>query len=379
MIVFPKILFIFILTYILIQRKKFIEWIRLKPEKGLALQPLLWISMLSPLILFFYFGYFVWKDYTISLSYDGFDNFIKISKLPLGILAISLPLSALIIRIHSTHQAAIQIASTYNKYKQDTYYAHKKAFSDSFSSIPNKVLFGFTEKSEYYVDNRLYKKVFPESHIDTGVTICSETYLHNLYEELEILGMKVFTLVHLSTECSDEDNFATVANLVFSQMNKLCNLIYIDIPCEIKERKHFKLRYNTQEIAIKILAKNLNQIVGQTRYLYTYIENISSFSDFSYEIKDPRLKYIVEDSIYWSINEFIIRQKKVVIDRMNNIFEEVENGNKNCYIKKNINISPATNNLFDTFNYPYPRKAYTYTYKNDMNKSYLVIIEPSEC
>ncbi|CAH0537015.1 hypothetical protein [Vibrio marisflavi] len=81
----------------------------LDPEFGLHKQALFWISVLIPVYLFVFTGLCVWRDYYLTFSEQGFAVFLSISKLPLGLLALSLPLGVLVTRIHSTKQTAEQI------------------------------------------------------------------------------------------------------------------------------------------------------------------------------------------------------------------------------------------------------------------------------
>lgn len=83
-----------------------------------------------PVLLFFYFDWFSWKGRSLQWDTTGFDTFINISKFPLTLLALILPLTALVASWHRSIQTAKQIEETQVKNTADLYYAHLKFFID---------------------------------------------------------------------------------------------------------------------------------------------------------------------------------------------------------------------------------------------------------
>ncbi|ENM6580644.1 TPA: hypothetical protein ACPKAL_003244 [Vibrio alginolyticus] len=81
-------------------------------EEELAKQPLFWLSLELPFLYFLSTGYFAWEGYTLNISASGFNTFIKISTLPVGILGLSIPLAVLVSRLHSTKQTASQLGKS---------------------------------------------------------------------------------------------------------------------------------------------------------------------------------------------------------------------------------------------------------------------------
>ncbi|MGM8892084.1 hypothetical protein ACS8FA_14715, partial [Psychrobacter sp. 1Y1] len=109
---------------------------------GLARQPLFWVAIVYPIGLFFFTGLYAWAGTNFDISATGFNQFIEISKLPLGLLALSLPLAVLTARLHGTKQTAMQIQKTeqqikeaQQKNKTDLYLAHYKHFCEHIDSI----------------------------------------------------------------------------------------------------------------------------------------------------------------------------------------------------------------------------------------------------
>ncbi|WP_298015537.1 hypothetical protein [uncultured Castellaniella sp.] len=83
-------------------------------------QPLFWVAICWPLGSFLFFGSFVWLEKTIQLNEQGYQNFIASSKLPITMLAMSVPLTALVASIHRSIQTAKQIEFVESKIKEDS-------------------------------------------------------------------------------------------------------------------------------------------------------------------------------------------------------------------------------------------------------------------
>ena len=88
----------------------FYGWFELN-DNNLFKQPLFIASILLPFQYFILFGCWVWRDHSLQLTTDGFANFLNISKLPLLLLASSVPLASIVNNIHRTIQTASQIQS----------------------------------------------------------------------------------------------------------------------------------------------------------------------------------------------------------------------------------------------------------------------------
>lgn len=113
------------------------HWFKLD-DRQLFKQPLFIIVTAYPVYLFILFGAWVWKDYSLSLSSEGYSLFLDISKFPLIILASSVPLGAIVNNIHRTIQTEKQIDESGAKNRNDIYYGHVKFVLDQFDKIKGK-------------------------------------------------------------------------------------------------------------------------------------------------------------------------------------------------------------------------------------------------
>ncbi|MBY5119790.1 hypothetical protein [Enterobacter cloacae] len=150
-------------------------WVKLN-EKNLFNQPLFLISILLPLYYALMFGLWVWKDPQVTLSSEGYLNFITNSKLPLLILALSVPFASIINNIHRTIQTERQIFESERKNNFDISINHIKYYTELFQKIESEEIteaykvksstgdedseieFKFTPIVQY--PSSLYKKLF---------------------------------------------------------------------------------------------------------------------------------------------------------------------------------------------------------------------------
>jgi len=109
---------------------------QLETSKGLVHQGLLWLAIFIPLTVAMSLGAWVWSDYALDLSLEGFKKFIEISILPLAVMSLSLPLAGLISKFHSTQQTAKQIEVVSFKNNLDAFYTHRKELLAYFAAMP---------------------------------------------------------------------------------------------------------------------------------------------------------------------------------------------------------------------------------------------------
>lgn len=84
-------------------------------ERKLSEQWMFWLSISIPLALSITLSIPLWLQTKINISPEGYDNFLRIFKLPIGVLSLSIPLVAIVAHIHRTIQTAEQIQTTRRK------------------------------------------------------------------------------------------------------------------------------------------------------------------------------------------------------------------------------------------------------------------------
>ncbi|WP_272682777.1 hypothetical protein [Providencia sp. PROV119] len=112
----------------------FREKARITPV-SLDKQNLFWIAIFSPIVYFFLLGCIAWSGTEIDRSWNGFNKFLEISKLPLGILALSPIFGVFVSSVHRTIQTEKQIIVTENKNNSDYFKMRYERIKDIISSI----------------------------------------------------------------------------------------------------------------------------------------------------------------------------------------------------------------------------------------------------
>ncbi|HCT2845286.1 TPA: hypothetical protein OTO72_002976, partial [Salmonella enterica subsp. enterica serovar Kentucky] len=123
----------------------FMGWYKLT-YNSLTSQGLFWGAIFVPFLSFLYFGFFAWKGHSVDMSSEGLNTFIMISKLPLGLLSLSIPFVAIITSLHRSIQTATQISSTNTqielikkKNSLDELFSREKNFVDKCVYIEKQV------------------------------------------------------------------------------------------------------------------------------------------------------------------------------------------------------------------------------------------------
>lgn len=95
------------------------SWFKLD-HRPLSSQRLFKLVIGLPVVLFFFFGIFSWVGSNFRFDSTGFNNFISISKLPLGLLAMAIPLVAVVSSIHRSIQTSEQIKHAEEKKNEES-------------------------------------------------------------------------------------------------------------------------------------------------------------------------------------------------------------------------------------------------------------------
>lgn len=143
------------------------------------------------------YGLWAWKDHSINFTSDGFNHFLEISKLPLIILASSVPLAAIVSNIHRTIQTEAQINSSETKNSIDRHFAHEKNFVDKIKEMTTFTMQNFVDEStKYHIHNEEEKTKLLTSH---------EVKISNPY----LLYSNIYTKsnISLNSDYSPDDEF----------------------------------------------------------------------------------------------------------------------------------------------------------------------------
>lgn len=145
--------------------------IKLTPD-SLDKQNLFWIAILLPIFSFVLFGIIAWYGTELDGSWQGYNKFLEISKLPLGILAFSPIFGVFVTNIHRTIQTKKQIERTEEQIKItksknnfDSFNSHMKIICDELKEFKVEFL-----SCEYTIKSKikLYRDIFERSSVLAG-------------------------------------------------------------------------------------------------------------------------------------------------------------------------------------------------------------------
>ncbi|MCL6354615.1 hypothetical protein EXT68_03760 [Pectobacterium parmentieri] len=244
-------------------------------ERSLDQQPMFWYAVVSPLIVFFILGIFVWKDSIPDFSRHGFDEFYSISKFPLSILALSPILGAFVASVHRIIQTERQIEKTNEQLKlvkvknnADLFYSHYKYTLDEMKNVEvinffeNPLSFRDKLKKNVSTDDgneieiklnikypgKLYKKIFysTDKNLKDGFEVnVNGDFFIKVIEELDLLievlnRYDVEINLDYDDDCYHIDSKVTFDFFKYEFLSEMKSIVdrLIDEFC--LEKKHFE-------------------------------------------------------------------------------------------------------------------------------------------
>lgn len=167
-----------------------LKHLQLDPAAGLEKQFLFWLSIGVPVLLGLSLAIPVWIGYSLDFSEIGYENFLRISKFPIAICSLAIPLSVLVGKLHGARQSAIQIentrkqidntliqiANTEQDNKTKLYLAHFDHFCKHIDFVESALtkryhhLFATDKDPEPLINKiALYKFMYRENSLRAGV------------------------------------------------------------------------------------------------------------------------------------------------------------------------------------------------------------------
>ncbi|UUT14509.1 hypothetical protein NQ186_10065 [Pseudomonas zeae] len=315
----------------------------LDAERGLAEQGYLWLSILIPVLYFFSFGLLAWTGYSLQLNSDGFSEFIRISTLPLALLSLSVPLTVLVARIHATHQTSLQIATAQHKNNIDTYYAHRKAMFEYFSSL-KKITYPGSIIGDFHAHPRLHLRFF----LDKGPTNGTPEINNEKFKESVSIISEIQEYIHRALSSNAEpikriEDYARASTQIFKLAETL------NLPCIYENLKSAvpKLVICTDssaaeesDLTFHVLGKgNTDQLIGSYRYTRSFLRVLCEFAGYDVSFFDKKQYPVIDkgtsyksdqyssEDINKTLEKAIATSRKLKTDR---ITREAESTNSSC-------------------------------------------------
>lgn len=116
--------------------KSVLHYFSISPDRSLHRERVFWVSILLPLGIGMGMIFSTLPcEYSLSWTAEGFVTFFELSKLPLTIAGLSLPLGTVSAVIHRSAQTAKQIKLSLELSRFKDFQEHRKAFIEEFSSL----------------------------------------------------------------------------------------------------------------------------------------------------------------------------------------------------------------------------------------------------
>ena len=279
----------------------------LNADKGLSSQGLLWLSILCPFLYFITLGGITWQGYEISITSAGINTFFSISKLPLAILSIIIPLSVLVSRFHATKQTAEQIKITRLKNNLDLFNSHRNELFSYFTQI-GEINYLDCFVAKYKVHPRVHKNFFKGSPVD-GTPLINEDSFKDIESELSSARWQLNSVIKdINPELTYSFYIANLCSTIYRLSYKLgLPEVYetlaeksVLVPVELNGKKNELLTVGT----------TTDEVVAAYRYAKGYYENLCDFARRSSgHVEEEETKYIDNGVKFRKINNIQVIEK----------------------------------------------------------------------
>ncbi|WP_447870989.1 hypothetical protein [Serratia fonticola] len=164
-------------------------------DRKLSEQWLFRLSILIPLSISILLCIPLWFKTEWDFSAKGYDVFLNLYKLPIGVLSLSIPFVAIVAHIHRTIQTSEQISTTRRKNAADSFFAHHKFMIEAINKISDKNTSTLDEK-KYKIDDpyHLYDNFFKNSSYENGIDTNNISFLVDKIEnKINIIKKSIVT------------------------------------------------------------------------------------------------------------------------------------------------------------------------------------------
>tara|TARA_R110002124_G_scaffold126801_1_gene286574 strand:- start:1004 stop:2011 length:1008 start_codon:yes stop_codon:yes gene_type:complete len=281
--------------------KRFTSALTLSADEGLSSQGLLWLSIFCPFLYFIILGFVAWQGSEISITGEGLNTFFSLSKLPLAIVSLTIPLSVLVSRFHATKQTAEQNKITRLKNNLDLYSSHRNELFSYFSQI-DEVNYSDCFTAKFKVHPRVHKNFFIGSPTD-GTPISNESSFEDIERELSSARLQLDVVITDKNPKYTYDFY--IANLC-STIYRLSHKLGLPEIYETLAEKSILVLVVSKKGRKELLTVGTmtDEIVYAYRYAKGYYENLWDFAGRESEkLENESLKYIDAGGRFKSIKE----------------------------------------------------------------------------
>jgi hypothetical protein len=279
----------------------------LNAEKGLSHHGLLWLCITVPCFYFVALCFIAWQGYSVALTSEGLNTFVKISSLPLAVLSMSLPLSVLVSRFHATCQTAEQIKITKQKNNIDLFHSHRNELFNYFSQIGEINYLGCLN-AKYKVHPRIHKNFFSGLPI-TGTPQINEETFSDIERELNSARWQLDVVIKDKNPELTFDFY--IANLCRNIYRLGAKLGLPEIHITLAEKSILvPVKIKGNQLNLLTVGKTTNEAIAAYRYAKNYYDNLCDFAGRQNMAPDDNeLKYIDSGGSFVNIHSHLVIEK----------------------------------------------------------------------
>ncbi|MGV2937762.1 hypothetical protein ACIPUA_22500 [Providencia sp. AGC89] len=339
-------------------------WKSLKlTSDSLDKQNLFWIAIITPIIYFVIIGVIAWFGTDFNINYQGFNKFLEISKLPLGILALSPIFGVIVSNVHRTIQTEEQIKKTkqqieiakeqFNlvriKNNQDLFYSHYKYVTEKIADISESIeprnkdwhLFFINYHGDsFYIKNKgenrgnikinnknkFYSEIFLKKRNTSNFEVeVSIEFIKDLNEKVKILtnslddfhvrfkylkyeDSKPLIFIYANSECFNIEDY--LQDLLY-EIENIWEFLDLNSSFDI-ERERQQLKEKEYKLIMDLITFGVKfNDITKIRYS-EYIKYSNLFLNFYFDLYDLiiSLEKIIKDVYYLIINDSLYDEYK---------------------------------------------------------------------
>lgn len=342
-ILFPLLMsFVFVIsfTWMLTRRERDVKRLSLHefakfaftlhPDKGLMQQGLLWLSIITPIIYFIELLSIATKGYELRLDGEGFKTFTSIATLPLAILSLTIPLSVLVARFHSSQQTAEQIKANRQKNNTDLFHSHRKELFSYFVQV-GEVTYHKNLVCKNKVHPRLHK-VFFAGRPQDGVPVIKESSFIDV--EMSLSSVRI----HLIAILGDRDPDSTYSRYLvnfgpgiyrLSQMLGLPEVVDLmssnpRVPCVVKK----------EVIQVETVGVTTDEAISAFNLIENFFHNLCDFANYSSPYFSDTKQMELMNEAMKKIEGVHVSDRVIEKLHDNEIFQALNNGREKEWIPK---------------------------------------------
>lgn len=254
-------------------------------DESLSKQHLFRFAIGAPLLIAALLCIPIWfdKNITLNLTQKGYETFLSIFKLPIGIWSLSIPLVAIVAHIHRTIQTASQIEATKAKNLSDSFFSHHKFVTEALSKLPdyplviNNADFNLKLDAPY----SLYNKLYPKSSYEKGfsqegfmdVVTAIQNFIRTISSDLSMGKQETM---------SEKDLFHSLDSII-STVNRLkAEMLFSIYKTDINNVYMYRSETRTFKLAIPY--ENEDELKNEVKAIIELVTKVFELANITIEI-----------------------------------------------------------------------------------------------